>query len=60
VTGVQTCALPIYHITLPADVADKVLPAEQYAKARPINVDAWAGSAKTLGKMWQEKVAPKL
>lgn len=50
----------IDHITLPADVAEKVLPSEQYAKARPINVEAWAGTAKTPGKMWQEIVAPKL
>lgn len=50
----------IDQIKLPADVADKVLPSEQYAKARPINVEAWAGAAKTLGKMWQELVAPKL
>lgn len=48
------------QIKLPADVAEKVLPSEQYAKARPINVGVWSDAAKSLGKMWQEMVAPKL
>lgn len=47
-------------ITLPPDAAGKVLPAEQYAKARPINFEAWTGATKTLSKLWQEQVASKL
>ena len=50
----------IDQITLPADVAEKVLPAEQYAKARPINVELWTDAAKQLTKMWQEQVAAQM
>ncbi len=50
----------IDHITLPAEAAAKVLPAEQYAKARPINAALWSDAAKTLVQMWQEQVATKL
>lgn len=50
----------IDHITLPPEAAAKVLPAEQYAKARPINAALWMDAAKSLAKMWQEQVATKL
>ncbi len=50
----------IDHITLPADVAAKVLPAAQYAKARPIQAEIWPDAAKILAKSWQERVASKL
>lgn len=48
------------HITLSDEAKAKVLPSEQYAKARPINAAVWADAAKTLTKMWQEQVATKL
>jgi putative spermidine/putrescine transport system substrate-binding protein len=50
----------VEHITLSDAAKAKVLPAEQYAKARPINAAVWADAAKTLTKMWQEQVATKL
>ncbi len=50
----------IDQITLPPDVAEKVLPASQYAKARPVNAPVWTNAAKKLSKLWQEQVASKL
>ena len=50
----------IDQITLPPEALEKVLPSEQYAKARPINAVLWADAAKQLTKMWQEQVAPKM
>jgi len=50
----------IDSITLPADVAENVLPAEQYAKARPVNATLWMDTAKTLGRQWQEQVLSKM
>lgn len=50
----------IDQITLPPEAADKVLPAEMYAKARPINAAIWTEAAKGLAKAWQEQVATKL
>jgi putative spermidine/putrescine transport system substrate-binding protein len=50
----------IDHITLSDAAKAKVLPSEQYAKARPINAAVWTDAAKTLTKMWQEQVATKL
>ncbi len=50
----------IDHITLPPETAEKVLPAEQYAKARPIKADIWTDAAKVMAKKWQEEVASKL
>lgn len=45
------------HITLPAEVQAKLLPNEQYAKARPIqDFKAWAKTAKRLPRKWQENV----
>ena len=42
---------------LPDDVKAKMLPKEQYAKARPIqDFKAWEEAAKTLGAKWQEEV----
>ncbi len=50
----------IDQIKLPADAAAKMLPADQYAKARPINAATWPDSAKTLTRMWQESVASQM
>src|SRR5262245_8467723 len=50
----------IDHIKLPPDVAENVLPAEQYAKARPVNSELWNNAAKQLGRQWQEQVLSKM
>lgn len=50
----------IDHITLPSDVAENVLPKEQYAKARPVNAPVWMDAAKQLGRQWQEQVLSKM
>jgi putative spermidine/putrescine transport system substrate-binding protein len=50
----------IDQITLPPEAAAKMLPADQYAKARPINAATWPDAAKVLTKKWQEEVAPQL
>ncbi len=45
-------------IKLPAEAAAKMLPAEQYAKARPIqDFDAWTKTTARLSRNWQSKVA---
>ena len=44
-------------VTLPADVEAKLIPAAQYASAKPIkDFAAWTAAAKTLPRLWQEKV----
>lgn len=44
-------------VELPDDVKAKMLPSEQYAKARPISdFKAWEEAAKSLGTKWQEEV----
>lgn len=50
----------IDHIRLPPEVAENVLPSEQYAKARPVNSDLWMNAAKQLGRQWQEQVLSKM
>jgi len=50
----------IDHITLPPEVAENVLPSEQYAKARPVNSELWMDAAKQLGRQWQEQVLSKM
>jgi putative spermidine/putrescine transport system substrate-binding protein len=50
----------IDSMTLPPEVAENVLPKEQYAKARPVNAPVWMDAAKQLGKMWQEQVLSKM
>ncbi|ANF56191.1 ABC transporter substrate-binding protein [Halotalea alkalilenta] len=45
------------HLTLPEDVAAQLLPAEQYAAARPVeDAAAWEQSAQRLPRQWQEHV----
>lgn len=48
------------HITLPAETQDRLLPAEQYAKARPVNAAVWTKAAATLVGLWRDQVAPKM
>lgn len=44
-------------ITLPDDVKYKLLPAEQYKNARPIqDMNAWEKTSKNLPLLWQEEV----
>ena len=50
----------IDHITLPAETKSRVLPAEQYAKAKPIDTAAWQKAAPTLGRLWQENVLSEM
>jgi putative spermidine/putrescine transport system substrate-binding protein len=47
----------IDQIKLPPDAAAKMLPADQYAKAKPIDGAVWPDTARTLTRMWQESVA---
>ena len=48
-------------VALPADVQAKLLPAEQYKKAKPItDFVGWEQSTKTLPRQWQEQVISKM
>lgn len=48
------------HLTLPADVKDKLLPTKDYAAARPIDAAHWnTQTAKELTQLWRELVASK-
>lgn len=45
------------HLTLPKDIAAKLLPNAQYANARPVeDFDAWEMSARQLPRQWQSQV----
>ncbi|QKJ88952.1 ABC transporter substrate-binding protein [Paramixta manurensis] len=45
------------HLTLPADVQAKLLPAAEYKSARPIaDQAAWDKTSKILPRLWQENV----
>jgi len=45
------------HISLPAEVQAKLLPAAQYAKVQPIkDAKAWEETSKRLPRLWQEQV----
>ncbi len=49
------------NVELPPEVADKLLPAEQYTHARPIeDADAWEQTTRDLGEMWQSDVLTKV
>ncbi|WP_182417338.1 ABC transporter substrate-binding protein [Bartonella sp. HY038] len=50
----------IDHITLPQDVADRVLPSEQYKAARVINSEIWKNTAPTITQLWQENVLSEM
>ena len=43
-------------ITMPSDVAERLLPSSQYAKARPIDAANWSQNARRLPQLWQAKV----
>jgi len=44
-------------VELPADVANMLLPKEQYANAKPVgDYKVWEETAKTLPQLWQERV----
>lgn len=50
-------AKPVRDVKLPDDVAAKMIPNAQYAKARMIQDQAaWAKTVETLGQKWQEEV----
>jgi putative spermidine/putrescine transport system substrate-binding protein len=45
------------NVVLPDDVKAKLLPAEQYANAKPVSDHAaWEQSSKALPRQWQETV----
>lgn len=48
------------QLKLTQETLDKMLPAEQYAKARVIKFDLWSNAVKELGRQWQETVASKM
>lgn len=48
------------HLTLSDSVKAKLLPAAQYAKARPINPQLWADGARRVPALWQEKVLAEM
>ncbi|WP_028400174.1 ABC transporter substrate-binding protein [Ectobacillus panaciterrae] len=50
-------ARPIRDVQLPKEVADKLLPKEQYTNAKPVqDSKAWEKTASTLPQLWQEEV----
>ena len=48
------------HLTLPEGAKAKLLPAAQYAKARPIDPVQWSDGAKRVPALWQEKVLTEM
>jgi putative spermidine/putrescine transport system substrate-binding protein len=44
------------HLSLPADLQQRLLPGAQYKAARPIRPVEWTAAAKTLGSRWQAAV----
>jgi putative spermidine/putrescine transport system substrate-binding protein len=48
------------HLTLSDAVKAKLLPSAQYAKARPINPQAWGEGARRVPALWQEKVLTEM
>ncbi len=48
------------HITLSDAARAKLLPAAQYAKARPINPVLWSDGAKRVPALWQERVLTEM
>lgn len=50
-------AKPIRKVELPADVAAKLIPDEQYAKVSPIkDYTAWKATAQEIPMLWQDQV----
>lgn len=50
----------IDQITLAPEVMAKLLPSEQYAKARGIDFSVWGDKVKDLTRQWQEEVASRM
>ena len=48
------------HITLSDGAKNKLLPSEQYAKARPVDPQAWMDGAKKVPALWQERVLAEM
>lgn len=48
------------HLTLSDAAKAKLLPAAQYARARPINPQLWAEGARRVPALWQEKVLAEM
>jgi len=48
------------QLNLPPETLAKMLPEEQYAKARVINFDLWSAAVKQLSSQWQESVGAKM
>ena len=50
-------ARPIRNVELPKEVAEKMIPEEQYENAKPIeDYKVWDETVKTLPQVWQEEV----
>lgn len=50
-------ARPIRDVELPKEVAEKMVPEEQYKNAKPVeDYKAWEETAKNLPQLWQEEV----
>lgn len=47
-------------LTLPEATRAKLLPADAYAKARPVNPQLWSDGAKRVPVLWQEKVLTEM
>jgi putative spermidine/putrescine transport system substrate-binding protein len=50
----------VEKVKMPADVQEKLLPSEQYAKARPIDAATWSQNARRLPAQWQAKVLSQM
>lgn len=47
----------IEHLSIPAEIEQKLLPQSQYAKARPVaDAKVWEQTAKALPALWQQQV----
>ncbi|QGQ99911.1 ABC transporter substrate-binding protein [Paenibacillus psychroresistens] len=45
-------------VTLPADVAAKMIPADQYANVKPVkDFKVWEETSKTLPQLWEDKIS---
>ncbi len=48
------------HIALSATAKQKLLPSNEYAKARPVDPQAWMDGAKKVPALWQERVLAEM
>ncbi len=48
------------HLTLPESARAKLLPASQYAKARPVDPQLWSEGARRVPALWQERVLTEM